>query len=335
MKKVAVIYGGRSSEHDISIKSAQYIINNLNREKYSVSQILIDKDGVWYLNNNEPIKDIVGYLRGFDVVFPVLHGLYGEDGTIQGMLELFNIPYVGCGILASSICMDKFYSKIIFDRCNIKNAKSVYLQYISKNKYIYFDKSFNEKQIEFSDLELIINENLNYPFFVKPSRSGSSIGVSKVENINELQNAIEIASKYDCKILIEQGIIGKEVEVAVLGNSKKGVTVSKVGEILSAEEFYSFSSKYENANSKTQVPASISNSQSELIQKYAKQLFIAVDGNGLSRIDFFVENSTGDIYINEINTLPGFTNISMYPILMTNYGFSGSELIDSLIELAK
>ena len=225
-------------------------------------------------------------------------------------------------------------SKIIFDRCNIKNAKSIYLQYITKNKFLYFDKNFRSKIINISELNLLIEKNILYPLFVKPSRSGSSIGISKVKNKQELNYALEDAAQYDNKILIEQAIVGKEVEIAVLGNIRKGIEVSSVGEILSAEDFYSFSSKYENSNSKTKIPANISKNQFDLIRNYAKQLFIAVDGNGLARIDFFIEENTGDIYINEINTMPGFTEISMYPILMKYFGYSNSKLIDRLIDLA-
>ena len=312
-----------------------FIINNLDKNKYEIYEALIDKNGNWYNGKNKNIiENVTAFIKKFDVVFPVLHGLNGEDGTIQGMLEILDIPYVGCGILASSICMDKIYSKIIFDRCNIKNAKSINLRYNSENEYLYYDKKFSEKNIQSSELNSIIKNNLNYPLFVKPSRSGSSIGITKVENSEQLEQAIETASKYDKKILIEQSIVGKEVEVAVLGNSIKGIEVSSVGEILSAEEFYSFSSKYENSNSKTRVPANISKEQSDLIKKYAKQLFTAIDGTGLSRIDFFIEESTGDVYINEINTMPGFTDISMYPILMRYFGYTNSELLDKLIDLA-
>ena len=312
-----------------------FILNNLDKEKYEIYEAFIDKQGNWYNGKNKSIiENITSFIKKFDVVFPILHGLNGEDGTIQGMLELLDIPYVGCGILSSSICMDKIYSKIIFDRCNIKNAESVNLRYISKNRYLYYDKNFSEKNIDFYELISVIRNNLSYPLFVKPSRSGSSIGITKVENSEQLEQAIETASKYDKKILIEQAIVGKEVEVAVLGNSINGIEVSNVGEILSAEEFYSFSSKYENSNSKTRVPANISKEQSDLIKKYAKQLFTAIDGTGLSRIDFFIEESTGDVYINEINTMPGFTDISMYPILMRYFGYTNSKLIDRLIDLA-
>lgn len=312
-----------------------FILNNLDKEKYEIYEAFIDKQGNWYNGKNKSIiENITSFIKKFDVVFPILHGLNGEDGTIQGMLELLGIPYVGCGILSSSICMDKIYSKIIFDRCNIKNAKSVNLRYISKNRYLYYEKNFSEKNIDFYELISVIRNNLSYPLFVKPSRSGSSIGITKVENSEQLEQAIETASKYDKKILIEQAIVGREVEVAVLGNSINGIEVSSVGEILSAEEFYSFSSKYENSNSKTRVPANISKEQSDLIKKYAKQLFTAIDGTGLSRIDFFIEESTGDIYINEINTMPGFTDISMYPILMRYFGYTNTKLIDRLIDLA-
>ena len=247
---------------------------------------------------------------------------------------MLDVPYIGCKVLSSSICMDKVYSKIIFDRCNIKNAKSIYLQYLSKNKYIHFDKKFNSTILTPLDLCSLIEKNLSYPLFIKPSRSGSSIGITKVKNETDLNQALETASKYDKKILIEQAINGKEVEVAVLGNISKGIEVSSVGEIHPAEDFYSFSSKYENPDSKTKIPANISKNQSDLIQNYAKQLFTAVDGSGLARIDFFVEKNTDDIYINEINTMPGFTDISMYPMLMRYFGYTNSKLIDRSVDLA-
>lgn len=200
---------------------------------------------------------------------------------------------------------------------------------------MYFDKEFNERIVTNDDLKSIINTELKYPIFVKPSNSGSSIGIQKVHEYNKLKEAIENAAKYDSKILIEEGIIGKEVEVAVLGNPELGMEVSNVGEISPIEEFYSYSSKYENLTNQTNVPADLTKEQSEKIKKIAKQLFMAIDGNGLSRIDFFVEDNTGEIYINEINTLPGLTNISMYPILMEQFGYSKTELINKLLHLAK
>ena len=334
MLKIAIIYGGKSTEHDISVLSSKYVIENIDKEKYEITEIFINRDGIWYDNTNKSsINSIVEFIKRFDLVFPVLHGLYGEDGTLQGMLDLMDIPYVGCGVLASAVCMDKVYTKILFDRCNIKNAKSIYIKYISQNKYIYYDKQFNEKWIDFNQLNEIIFDSLKYPLFVKPSNSGSSIGVCKVNNYNDLQETIEFTSKYDSKILIEEGINGKEVEVAVLGNSIVGIEVSNVGEICSAEDFYSYSSKYNNKETYTKIHATISKEQSEKIRKLAKQAYIAVDGDGLSRVDFFVEHDTGKIYINEINTLPGLTNISMYPMLMEDFGYDKTELLDRLIEL--
>lgn len=336
MIRIAIVYGGKSTEHDISISSSKYVIDNIDKEKYEVTEIFINKEGIWYDNTNKnSINNIVEFMKKFDIVFPVLHGLYGEDGTLQGMLKLIDVPYVGCGVLASAVCMDKVYAKIIFDRCNIKNAKSIFIKYISQNKYLYYDKQFNIQVLDVESLKSIITDNLNYPLFIKPSNSGSSIGVNKVNNYNEVKEAIEYASNYDSKILIEEGINGKEVEVAVLGNSIDGIEVSNVGEICSAEEFYSYSSKYKSMDTYTKVPATISNEQSTKIKELAKQAFIAVDGNGLSRIDFFVEHNTGEIYINEINTLPGLTDISMYPILMENLGYSKKELLNRIIELGK
>lgn len=334
--KVAIIYGGKSTEHDISVLSSKFVINNIDKEKYEITEVYIDKDGNWIDNTNKNnISGIMEFMKQFDVVFPVLHGLYGEDGTLQGMLDLIGVPYVGCGVLASAVCMDKVYAKIIFDRCKIKNAKAIFIQYVSENKYIYFDEEFNEEIFDYEKLSSKVAETLKYPVFVKPSNSGSSIGVNKVVNASELQAAIEDAGKYDSKILIEEGINGKEVEVAVLGDSKIGIEVSNVGEICSAEDFYSFSSKYTNTESYTKIPADITKEQSEKIKKLAKRAFAAVDGKGLSRIDFFVEKNTGEIYLNEINTLPGLTNISMYPMLMADLGYDSKELLNKLIEIVK
>ena len=269
-----------------------------------------------------------------DVVFPVLHGLYGEDGTIQGMLELIKVPYVGCGIIASSTGMDKTYTKIIFEKANINQAKHVYIKDYDGEKITLVESDLEEKKISLEESIELINQKLNYPLFIKPSRSGSSVGVNKAENREDLKEDIIEAFKYDSKVIIEQGIKGKEVECAVLGNSKIGVEASRVGEILSAEDFYTFDAKYENQNSKTVIPASITENQQEEIRELAKKAFKAIDGNGLSRVDFFVEENTGKVYLNEINTMPGFTNISMYPKLMEDYGYSYSSLLDKIIEIA-
>ena len=335
MKKLGVIFGGMSTENKVSCVSGASVIRNLNKEKYEIFPIFIDENGNWFkvkmqadgeikIDDKEQIENIVEYIKQMDVIFPVLHGLYGEDGTIQGLFELLKIPYVGCGVLASSIGMDKVYTKIIFDKAEINQTKYVYIRKYD-DKYIYVDDSFNEKIMELNEVSDLVTEKLNFPMFVKPSNSGSSVGISKASNLEELKNAIVEASKFDKKILIEQGIDGREVECAVLGN---------VGEILAADEFYSYDAKYKNQESKTLIPAEISDDKSEEIRKLAIKAFKAIDGKGLSRVDFFIENGTGKVYINEINTLPGFTSISMYPKLFEQVGVEYSELLDRVIDLA-
>ena len=335
MIKLGVILGGMSTENEVSEKSANSVINNLDKTKYEIVPIYIDKKGNWFeYENKKPIENIVNYLKNLDVVFPVLHGLYGEDGTIQGMLELLKIPYVGCGIIASSIGMDKSFTKIIFEKAKINQTKHIYIKDLEEDKVTLVEVDLEEKKINLEEVIKLINDNLKFPLFIKPSRSGSSVGVNKAETNEELKNAILEAFKFDSKVLIEQGIKGKEVECAVLGNSRIGVEASRVGEILSAEDFYTFDAKYENQNSKTVIPASITDEQQEEIRKLAAKAFKAIDGNGLSRVDFFVEDGTGKVYLNEINTMPGFTNISMYPKLMEDFGYSYSGLLDKLIEIA-
>lgn len=344
MKRLGVIFGGMSTENEVSVQSAFSILQNLDKEKYDIFPIYIEKDGNWYeykgnfekvefggtLKDIYKIPYVMKYLKELDVVFPVLHGLYGEDGTIQGLLELLKIPYVGCGVLASSIGMDKVYTKIIFEKVGINQAKYEFVKKVNKD-YVYVDKQFQEKQMELKEIVELISENLKFPVFVKPSRSGSSVGVKKAKDKKELSENIEYASRFDSKILIEEGIIGKEVECAVLG--KDEVMASRVGEIKSAEEFYSFDAKYINEESKTQIPANISAEKEDEIRKLAIKAFKAIDGKGLSRVDFFVEDETQKVYINEINTLPGFTSISMYPKMMEASGVPVKKLLDSLIEL--
>lgn len=334
--KLGVIFGGTSTEHNVSIVSGTSIIKNLNKEKYEIYPIFIDKNGIWFgEKNSEKIKieNIIKYLKNLDIVFPVLHGLWGEDGTIQGLFEIAGVKYVGCKVLASSIGMDKAYTKIIFEKAKINQTKYLYIKKYKNNDYIYVDKNMDKKNIKLNELINLIEKELKYPIFVKPSNSGSSVGVNKCENKEQLKNNIEEATKYDNKILIEQGIIGKEVECAVLGNDEIGIEVTDPGEILPSGEYYSFNSKYNDKKSETLVEARISEEQKEEIKKLAKKAFLAIDGNGLSRVDFFVENNTNKIYINEINTMPGFTEISMYPKLFENYGYKYSELLDKIIKI--
>ena len=343
--KVGIIFGGMSTENEVSVVSAGSILENIDREKYEVFPIYIDKEGKWYkyiedgrkkvlgekIENIVEIENIISYIQRLDVIFPVLHGLYGEDGTIQGLFELLKIPYVGCKVLASSVGMDKVYTKIVFEKAGINQTPYEYVRKY-KNKYIYVDKNFDEKILDLKEIAKKITEKLEFPMFIKPSNSGSSVGVKKAENENELIENIEYASKFDNKILIEQGVIGKEVECAVLGNEK--VIASCVGEIKAADEFYSYDAKYKNEESKTEIPANISEEISEEIRKEAIKAFKAIDGKGLSRVDFFVENKTNRIIINEINTMPGFTDISMYPKMFAKSGISYEKLITNLIELA-
>lgn len=326
MIKLGVIYGGISTEHDVSEMSAKSVIENLDKQKYEIHEIYINKYGKWF-ENNEEIYNLVWTLKELDVVFPVLHGLGGEDGTIQGLLEMLQVPYVGCGVLASSVGMDKVYSKIIFGKAGIAQAPYVYVKRVNEEYFIIND-NFEKEEFQIDK----ITSKLQFPIFVKPSNSGSSVGVKKATNVEELKMAIQYAGQFDTKILVEQGINAKEVECAILDGEE--VTASTVGEILPAEEFYSFDAKYNLPESKTLIPADITNEQIEEIKKLAIRAFRAIDGKGLARVDFFIEKETNNIYINEINTMPGFTKISMYPKLFEEVGIQYSELLDRLIQIA-
>lgn len=345
-KVIAVIFGGQSFEHDISKISATTVISNISREKYCVLPIYITKFGEWKiyegaienLSNNgweiystsaiiSPDASHKGILRivgdkvkfmPIDVAFPILHGKYGEDGTIQGLLELANIPYVGCGVLASSISMDKVYTKIIAQSIGIYQAK-----YKVMHKY------------EIDEIDAICNDlesELGYPCYIKPANSGSSKGITKALNRQDLISGINLAFEHDVKIIIEENIAGREVECAIIGNNE--VSASKVGEVLSVTEFYDFNAKYNNAESKTVIPAKISDEISNEIKDKAVKIFKAIGGKGLSRVDFFIENETNRVIFNEINSIPGFTSISMYHMLWKEEGILLPELIDRLINLA-
>ena len=346
--KIGVIFGGMSTEHDVSIVSGTSVIKNLDKDKYEIFPIYIDEKGNWFIYTKDvkdikvlkiedkivelqKIENVMEYLKNIDVIFPVLHGLYGEDGTIQGLLELLNKKYVGCKVLASSVCMDKVYAKVIFDKAKIDQAKYIYIRK-NEDKYIYVDKNFNEENCTKSEICEIVEKNIGYPVFVKPSNSGSSVGINQSHHKEELIKHIEYASKFDKKILIEQSINGREIECAVLGNEE--VKASILGEVLPAEEFYTFEAKYKNDESKTVMPADLPKEVSDKIREIAKKAFKAVDGKGLSRVDFFIEKNTGKILINEINTLPGFTEISMYAKLWEQMGLSYPELLEELIKLA-
>ena len=248
---------------------------------------------------------------------------------------MLKLPYVGCKVLASSICMDKIYAKYIFERANLKQAKYIVIKANRKdeNRYEYINDKIDYKRVELEEIANIVEMNLKYPVFIKPSNSGSSVGISKAENKEELIQGIKTARKFDVEILIEQGIKGKEVECAVLGT--EDVEASCVGQIISADEFYDYDSKYKNAASKVIIPANIDEDTSEKIRALAIKAFKAVNGSGLARVDFFVGKENNEIYINEINTMPGFTQISMYPKLWEHSGIAYSEVLDKLIEMEK
>lgn len=335
--KLGVIFGSSSSEHEVSVVSSFNIISNLDKKKYEVIPIYLDKQNNWYLcrdfnirnfgeipDNLEHIENVFKFLKELDCVFPVLHGKIGEDGSIQGLLEVLEIPYVGCGILSSSICMDKIYTKAILKKF-VNVSKDITI--IKKNKdFFYYDDLKLIKKVSLKDIDNLIKTNLSYPVFVKPSRAGSSVGVTKLTSNKELKKALEIALEIDNKILIEKEIKGRELECAVLDGK-----ALEVGEIFSAEEFYDYESKYQNEESKTKVPADIPVFLKKKIKKYAEEAFNVLDCKGLSRVDFFLEDNTSNIYINEVNTMPGFTDISMYPMLAKAENISYKKLLDILI----
>lgn len=344
-KRLGVIFGGTSTEHEVSIVSGTSVIKNLNKEKYEIYPIYIDKAGEWFefepdnktykvgdeIVGTKKIENIWNYLKTMDILFPVLHGLQGEDGTIQGMFELLKIPYVGTRVLGSSVCMDKVYSKIIFEKAKLNQAKYIYIRRF-EDKYIYVNEDFSEEILNIQETVNKIMEKIDFPMFIKPSNSGSSVGISKAKNKDELINAITEASKFDKKILIEENINGREIECAVLGNEE--VKASVLGEILPAEAFYSFSAKYQNSDSKTVEAPDLPEELTKKVRELAVKVYKAADCQGLSRVDFFVDDKENKIYINEINTLPGFTEISMYPKLWEKSGLTYTELLDKLIELA-
>lgn len=343
--KVCVIFGGQSPEHEISRKSVTSVINNLDKDKYDICTIGITKDGEWFLytgdtaniiggeweedtaNKKKAIispdakdKAILVFEDGKtekihpDIVFPVLHGEYGEDGTIQGLLELANLKYVGMGVLASANGMDKAYTKVVLADAGIPQADWVVVKTCeTREAYI--------KEIE---------EKLGYPCFVKPCNTGSSVGVGKAHSREELIAALDEAAKFDRKILVEENIDGHEVECSVLGNENP--MAAEVGEIVPTVEFYDFDAKYNDNSTVLKIPADIDGETREKIRNYAVKAFKALDGMGLSRVDFFVKYSDNSIVLNEINTMPGFTNISMYPKLWDAMGVGYSELLDKLIQ---
>lgn len=344
-KTIVVLFGGQSSEHEVSCVSAVTVINHIDLDHYDILLVGITREGKWLLTGS--VEDITGGVwrdgkktailspdrsnpnllimegnhveyKKIDVVFPVLHGLYGEDGTVQGLLELAGVPYVGCGVLASAVSMDKLFTKIIVDNLDIRQAayEAVYVKELD----------------EMSKVVERIESNLPYPVFIKPSNAGSSKGITKAHNREQLINGLKEASLHDRKILVEETIIGREIECAVLGGIE--AKASGVGEIVAAAEFYDYDAKYNNADSKTIITPELPEGKAQEISDAAVKIFRAVDGYSLSRVDFFLEKDTNEIVFNEINTLPGFTAISMYPMLWEAKGIAKPQLVEKLIQTA-
>ncbi len=346
---VCVIFGGKSSEHEVSCISAYNIISKLNREKYKILTVGITKEGESYLYTGDPVhikdgswlenrgkacvispnpahsgllvmnKNGDAFKEHVDVYFPVLHGKNGEDGTIQGVFELAGVPYVGNGVLSSSLCMDKIMTKHILKQANIPVTDG-------------FDISAFEADADAVDET--IRASFGYPVVVKPANAGSSVGISSAENREELKKALAVAKKEDRRILIEKMLDVREVECAVLG-SHKGAKASCLGEIVKTTAMYDYETKYIDDTSELVIPAALDQETEETIRGLAVRAFMALDCTGLARVDFFIDKKTGAISLNEINTLPGFTDISMYPKLWEASGLSCDALLDRLIEIAK
>ncbi|MHB8157042.1 MAG: D-alanine--D-alanine ligase family protein [Desulfocucumaceae bacterium] len=344
-KRVFVLFGGRSGEHEVSLKSAASVMEALDREKYEVIPVAISSQGTWLrgltpgqlMENPELAGETVflpadpGYGRlvalgegaarsedSIDVVIPVLHGTYGEDGTVQGLLELANIPYVGSGVLGSSLGMDKVLMKTVLAYHGIPQPKFL---------------SCLRKELDSPEkVTSAVESELGYPCFIKPANLGSSVGISKAHNRDELLEGLRLASQYDRKIIIEEFIDAREVEVSVLGNDFP--TASLPGEITPLKEFYDYESKYVDGMAQLKIPAELPAATVASLQEMAIKVFKVLDCAGMSRVDFFLNNSTGSVMVNEINTIPGFTHLSMYPKLWEATGIPYRELLDRLINLA-
>lgn len=343
---IAVIFGGQSSEHEISCMSAANVIDQIDTERYEVILVGITEAGHWIkVDSLEALRDgswkeqktgawlspdatqkclIVHEKTAFtkvevDLVFPILHGLYGEDGTIQGLCELAGIPYVGCGVAASAVAMDKGLTKLLVRSLGIDQADFLLIT-----------------EIDLVDIVAVmdrVENRFHYPVFVKPCNAGSSCGVTKAHNRDELAEAFREAARYDRRILVEEAIVGHEIECAVLGGGSMQIQASGVGEILAAADFYDYDAKYFNAESRTMADPPLPGDAAERVRDAAVRIFRAIDGYGLSRADFFVTD-TGRVVFNEINTMPGFTAISMYPMLWEARGKDKKTLIQELITLA-
>jgi D-alanine-D-alanine ligase len=323
--RVGVLFGGRSGEHEVSLRSAASVMAALDKDKYEVLPIGISKAGKWLPGSASgkllegpgkrdwTIRPVPGAADAVDVVFPVLHGTFGEDGTVQGLLELAGVPYVGAGVLGSAVAMDKDVMKRLFRERGLPTPDHV---------------AFLRGQENIPKLV----RRFGFPMFVKPANLGSSVGISKAHDWPELEAALKLAGRYDRKIIVEQAIVGREIECSVLGNDRP--EASAPGEIVPCNEFYDYEAKYLDERSELIIPARLTKAQTRRVQQLAVAAFEACECAGMARVDFFLERRTGHVLINELNTIPGFTSISMYPKLWEASGVSYAELLDRLIQLA-
>lgn len=337
--RVGVIFGGRSAEHEISILSARYIVSVLDPARYEVTLMGVDRWGRWWFEEvaaamlregpeviSPPEKPPdpaallppVERLAGVDIVIPVLHGPFGEDGTIQGMLEVANIPYVGCGVTASAVAMDKAVANDLFQAHELPVAP-----YLVAGRW--------EWERRPKAVVARVESTLTYPLFVKPANLGSSVGVTKVRNSGELPAALTLAARYDSKVIVQKAIDAREIEVSVLGNEEPEASVP--GEVVPSREWYSYEAKYLDDASELLIPAPLTPTQTTLVQEMALTAFKCIGGSGLARVDFLLDRRSGAVYINEVNTFPGFTPMSMYPKLWEASGIPGPDLVDRLIAL--
>ncbi len=350
-KVIAVLFGGRSTEHEVSLTSASYVLENIDKDRYESIPVLLTREGEWLLCYNPLVRQkngliqemknsypamppvILDYTGGgkllekknlskthpIDVLFPVLHGTYGEDGTIQGLAKMADIPCVGAGVMASAAGMDKVIMKNLFIMSGLPVVP-----------FIFFTRT--EWHQNRQEVLKKIEEKFSFPVFVKPANGGSSIGISKVKRMSDIDAAILEASRFDRKIIVEQGINARELECGILGNETP--KASAVGEIIPEREFYDEIAKYEEDSTKTPIPANLDKKNTQKIQEMAIQAFLAIDSAGFARVDFFMDKISQKIYVNEINTIPGFTSISMYPKMWQASGISYQNLITNLIELS-
>ncbi|MFW5995691.1 MAG: D-alanine--D-alanine ligase family protein [Halanaerobiaceae bacterium] len=344
MEKInlGLVFGGRSAEHEISILSAASVYEVIDRDKYNIVPAAITLNGEWLgpdasrnvleekpdrVPERKKQRGVEGifefFRRGIDAVFPLLHGPFGEDGRIQGMLEMFSVPYVGCGVLGSALAMDKAVSKQVFSAAGLPQAEYMVLADTGVKKVI------NDNKVE---LVARIEREIGYPCFVKPANMGSSIGISRVECESEIEKAFRVALKYDSKLVVEEEVVGREIECSVLGNSKPAASLP--GEIIPAADYYDFESKYEDEATKLDYPASLPRKKIEEVRSLAVKAFQVLNCSGMARVDFFLREEDGEFLLNEVNTIPGFTQYSMYPVLWEVTGLKYGDLIDKLVKLA-